>query len=555
MTKDNKKLSLKFDPNVIEHLGVRMYSTLPPVLSELIANAYDADATEVRIELEDRGKKKIVVRDNGIGMSFDDISEKFLVIGRNRREEGEVTPNGRKVIGKKGLGKLSFFGIVKTMTLNTVKDRKRTIFTMDWSDLKNSTGGQYLMTPEAVDETIEEGNSDSGTVITLTNINRKSDFSEKSIADSIARFFLFEKGFSVTVRRNDEKPVKLSSEWHFSAFGQEFLWEFPGDFAGIKSDYKYRSDITGKIITPKKPIAPRFDSRGISLFSRSKLVQSAYQFADSSSSNFFSYMTGWLNVDFIDNFDEDVISTNRRSLNWEHPETRELHKYLEECIKFVRVDWRKKRSDTKAKKINEHLGGTAIEDLISSVPEGIRGDLNFLVKTIIKDLPAKNAGKSKKIFGRLKKITSHESNHHWRRLHPSIQKALRKHYIKKDYFEAAKDAAIIYEKKVKSAASIRVFGVKLMHKSFGYQDSSDKTKINTATLPVLQIFDISTDTGKNMQNGHRSLSVGLMEAFRNPVHHETSEETKKLFSQNDCLDILSLISFLLHRLDNAKKNN
>ena len=104
---------MKFDPKVIEHLGVRMYSTIPPVLGELIANAYDADATKVEIMLYDKEEKKIVIRDDGLGMSFDDINEKFLVIGRNRREGGDTTLGGRKVIGKKGLGKLSFFGIVQ----------------------------------------------------------------------------------------------------------------------------------------------------------------------------------------------------------------------------------------------------------------------------------------------------------------------------------------------------------------------------------------------------------------------------------------------------------
>ena len=52
-----KVLEMKFDPNVITHLGIQMYSTLPPVISELISNAYDADATEVKIYLNDKDRK------------------------------------------------------------------------------------------------------------------------------------------------------------------------------------------------------------------------------------------------------------------------------------------------------------------------------------------------------------------------------------------------------------------------------------------------------------------------------------------------------------------
>mgnify|MGYP003081738722 FL=1 len=81
---------MKFDPNVITHLGIQMYSTLPPVISELISNAYDADATEVKIYLNDKDQEKsIIIEDNGHGMSFDEINDKFLLIGRNRRKDDQ----------------------------------------------------------------------------------------------------------------------------------------------------------------------------------------------------------------------------------------------------------------------------------------------------------------------------------------------------------------------------------------------------------------------------------------------------------------------------------
>ena len=58
-----EELKMSFDPNTIEHLGVRMYSTLPPVLAELIANAYDADAASVSLTLKDNGEKEIIIED------------------------------------------------------------------------------------------------------------------------------------------------------------------------------------------------------------------------------------------------------------------------------------------------------------------------------------------------------------------------------------------------------------------------------------------------------------------------------------------------------------
>ena len=43
----NQKLEMSFDPQTIEHLGVKMYSQLPNAIAELIANSYDAESPEV----------------------------------------------------------------------------------------------------------------------------------------------------------------------------------------------------------------------------------------------------------------------------------------------------------------------------------------------------------------------------------------------------------------------------------------------------------------------------------------------------------------------------
>src|SRR5690606_29689168 len=135
-------LELKFDPKTIEHLGVKMYSTLPPALAELISNAYDADSSSVEIILHTKGGRpsSIIVQDDGDGMSAKDIQANYLVTVGNRREDGDkaVRRSNRLATGKTVLGKLALFGLANKNTINAVKDGLLTVFELDWEDLLSS---------------------------------------------------------------------------------------------------------------------------------------------------------------------------------------------------------------------------------------------------------------------------------------------------------------------------------------------------------------------------------------------------------------------------------
>ena len=76
---------MEFDPGTIKHLGLQMYSTLPPVIGELISNAWDADATRVDIVIPTNpvtDASEITVEDDGFGMS-DKVANTFSILGLN----------------------------------------------------------------------------------------------------------------------------------------------------------------------------------------------------------------------------------------------------------------------------------------------------------------------------------------------------------------------------------------------------------------------------------------------------------------------------------------
>lgn len=68
---EKRRLEMSISLNALEHLGMNLYSNVPSVLSEIVANAWDADATKVVIDL-DRSAGKITIDDDGMGMSRDE---------------------------------------------------------------------------------------------------------------------------------------------------------------------------------------------------------------------------------------------------------------------------------------------------------------------------------------------------------------------------------------------------------------------------------------------------------------------------------------------------
>ncbi|WP_417198175.1 ATP-binding protein [Bizionia sp.] len=345
-------LILKFDPNTIEHLGVSLYSKLPSVLSELISNSWDADANTVTIDFIENGdEKEIIYNDDGEGMTFDELNNKYLVIGRNRRQETQkqVSAKGRPVIGKKGLGKLSVFGICDEIEVVSIKSGKKNHFIMNLQEIKNSRGYEY--SPELLAHD-EPTSIPSGTVIKLKQIRRKSGFNLDDIALSLSKKFIIfsEMDTSITKNGNAESEVRITNELKFQTLNTEFTWSFPDK--KYDESYAYWEQMKGSVITLKTPIKDT-EMRGIYLTSRGKIVNVASFYGARDNDQFHNYVTGYIEVDFIDDFDDDVISTDRHSLNWEHEETRDLQAYLQTIIKVIGKEWREKRAQVKQAEVEK----------------------------------------------------------------------------------------------------------------------------------------------------------------------------------------------------------
>lgn len=170
------KFQLTISLNSLEHLGINLYSNMAAVLSEIVANAYDADAERVSITW-DSSRKKITITDDGLGMTEQEVNQRFLTVGYRRRsgQPGLTPKHKRQPMGRKGIGKLSLFSIADTVLVETVKDGEQSAFKMHLPDIREKieTDGSDSTTYTPRNVTSDQIEFEHGTRITLTNLRRR----------------------------------------------------------------------------------------------------------------------------------------------------------------------------------------------------------------------------------------------------------------------------------------------------------------------------------------------------------------------------------------------
>lgn len=542
---EEKKLQMSFDPQTIEHLGVKMYSQLPNAIAELIANSYDAESPEVHIILTDNEKEKsIAVIDKGIGMSFDEINDNFLRIGRKRRDfDNGLSPNGkRRVTGRKGLGKLAFFGIGDTIQIITKKNGTCVTFTMNWNDIIHSKTPNY----EPQYSIVSCDPQEQGTTIVLTDLKRKTAFDAEGLASSLARLFdFFDDGFKADIILNNNAPIQIDRSLRYKDIDAQFKWEIP-TFIKDEDHYLNKNKVIGELLATEKPLKPGL--RGISLYAHGRMVNAPEFFGVGESSHFYSYLTGWLDVDFVDEQEDDIISTDRQSLSWDLPLTSELREKLKQLLSSIERNWRAQRKTDRQRKITEKTKVDVGQWYPTLTPD-IQKGVEKIVDSVVENSELES-DKQSEVVGALYALIPEYAQYHWRRLHQTVKDASYIDYKNEDFYRAVEEAIKRYQTKVQEKSNCNEDGQKLMLRVFGKDNAllsvTSKYKKKNGSV-------FSTSTKENVEDGQKFMSAGMMSGVRNPIAHEEITELKEsgLFTENDCLDILSLLSHLCRRLDDS----
>ncbi|MEA3343207.1 MAG: ATP-binding protein [archaeon] len=186
--------NLETNERVIARVTEGIYRQPAASLRELISNAYDADATSVIIQTDAPRFEKIIVRDDGIGMTEEALASLIkdiggstkrtadgYEIGISRKNNSLLSPGGRKLIGKIGIGLFSVAQLsrhfqiitkVKGSKFRTVAEVMLKTYSEDTPSKKGKNGKQLFDSGQVRIESVPAKDVDShGTEIVIMELH------------------------------------------------------------------------------------------------------------------------------------------------------------------------------------------------------------------------------------------------------------------------------------------------------------------------------------------------------------------------------------------------
>lgn len=356
MQKLPPKFTMPFEPTTIEHLGLKLYAYLPPVIGELVSNAWDADADKIEVTLpvgRITEASEVTVRDYGkySGMDAAALQREYLPIGRNRREASGDRTLGEKrpLMGRKGIGKLSAFGVASELEIRTVKDRFAICIRLDYEKMKSWSRGKPYE-PEIVQDRCGNTKDPNGTEVCLRKLYRRSPIDIDSIRKGLARrFTVIGNDFAVMLngtpityedRRLKEKCKK---SWDAKELPDEGIVDRTRDWR-----------VQGWIGLVEKASQTE---RGVDVFARGKAVEldTTFELETTHIQWARAYVVGEIHAAFLD-AEEDNISTGRNSVHWESEAGQKLKEWGQKALKFVHEEWLELQHKEKEERIFKVAG-------------------------------------------------------------------------------------------------------------------------------------------------------------------------------------------------------
>ncbi len=340
MQRNSKKYTMRISRLTIDKLGIQMYDRVSAVLAELIANAYDADAEHVKItlpfgtylalkkegQIEDQGFE-IVIEDDGSGMTLEEVNAYYLNVGYNRRvgRRDRTPKHDRRVMGRKGIGKLAPFGICHEVEVVTAGGEQTNSgyqvsnlilnFNAILAEEKDDSGN---VVPYYPDEGPKDGSfaDSTGTTLILRKFDRRRvPTGEQLDRQLAARFGLSQENWSVQLTDNfgKNKQVELGT------LNVDIMEGTRIDVCNRPVNVEGRFyPVSGWVAYAKDPYKDEVMA-GVRIYARGKIVAQTRDFdIEAGFTGEFkmrSYLTGAIYAEWLDDT-EDLVQTDRQDIIW-----------------------------------------------------------------------------------------------------------------------------------------------------------------------------------------------------------------------------------------------
>lgn len=367
MAEENPSVSpytMRISRLIVDKLGVKLYDRVSLVLAELVANSYDADATEVKIKapmgrflatkgedgLQDAGYC-LEVEDNGIGMTPEEVQAFYLIVGAERRRDDRRGDRSRrfkrKVMGRKGVGKLAPFGICQKIEVLTSGGKRTVGIDEAGNEVEGYLTAHLIMDREEIlsDDTEfeyepEVGELDgiirpkSGTLVRLSLFAQRKvpelDTLERQLSQ---RFGIVAPNWQIQlIDTLDTENTRLVGQFEIDKLeNTEIRFENDGRALGpdrnrledLEAGFDYEGrfySVTGWVAYSQKPYKDDLMA-GVRIYCRGKIASKTNIFAlgagFTGEYDIRSYLIGELHADWLDE-DEDLIQTDRKDILWSH---------------------------------------------------------------------------------------------------------------------------------------------------------------------------------------------------------------------------------------------
>ena len=403
MTVETIQLQIAY--GAVKHFGRNLYTSNPPAIAELIANSWDAYSSRCDVyysessalgeECKESGKinsdevdngTSILIFDNGIGMTDDELVNRYALSGTEKKIEEIRIPNNtqrRPYMGRKGIGKFAAFSLGDTYVLFTKSEEDKY-----WKKMTFNYNDLYVNEPLIVIK-VEELSSleelidvfpllenyipETGTAIYIPRLRRKiTEASIKGMKRLLARRFsvniVSRHGFNLNI---NSEPFDLKKQfydeflefvYYFGMEEESIKGRFPqlneNNFKKISESFFEENQIRGWLVTVELPKNLMVDNdisvSGVVVYINGKLADEDILKDKLRNKISSAYLLGEVNADSLQE-NEDPVLSSREGLNREFKSVQDLIYYLDVLRKRIDSEWNGLRAQRQLEK-QDYLG-------------------------------------------------------------------------------------------------------------------------------------------------------------------------------------------------------